>query len=235
MTSGAHRRWLLEQQPSYFYPYLELSPTNSLNNRLRPLLIVPLWSHHLFYSIMQSFYLILCWSCALFVISACSVPTTPIPPEGPFFDLKTFFEKEVIHLKNSMPQLDKTIIHNATTESQRVEINDWKAELHFFSTLDINKPSWRDQYQVDTLMEQYGYQLIYSALNQELITQELSIHIIDQQVTFINAIQLIDNQIYQSQRFLEYKPRKHYKIKQLQDVALLSPNDYTIQATFHYE
>lgn len=184
---------------------------------------------------MQSFYLILRWSWVLFVISACSAPTTSLPQERTFFDLKTFFEKEVTHLENFMPQLDKTITHNGTTESHRVVVDDWLAELRFFSTLDINKPSWRDQYRVDTLMEPYGYQLKYSALNKGLVTQELAIHIIDQQVTFINAIQLIDNQVYQSQRFLEYKPRKHYKIKQLQDVALLAPNDYTIQATFHYE
>lgn len=216
---------------------LNLSPTNSLNNRLLLILVVPLSEQHLFHMTTRFVYCAILYGFLLWGLGACSTAPVVTDPDQPaiFFDLAAFFEKEVAHLEERAPKLDKTIQHNDTTERRVVEVEDWAGELRFFSNIDINKPSWMDQYQVDTLKEPYGYQIKYSALNKDLVTQELAIQIVDGQVTFINAIQLIDNQVYQSQRFLEYKPRSYYKIKQLQDVALLSPNDYTIQAMYRYE
>ena len=167
----------------------------------------------------------------------CQMPTTDTTSsqEGPFFDLEAFFEQEAAYLAQAAPQLDKTIRHNDREENRLVTVEDWAAELRFFSKADINRRAWEDQYQVDTVPQKHGYQLQYIALNPTLQTQRLDIHVAADTVQSIIAIQKVDNQVYQSQRYLTYFPKQRYEIKQLQDVALLQDNDYLIQATYRYE
>lgn len=184
----------------------------------------------------QRFRLLLCWL-LWSTLQACYLPPTNenLPKRGPFFDLQAFFEEEAKYLEAASPTLDKIIQHNGQTEQHTVSISDWPAELRFFSKVDINKPSWQDQYQVDTLPEPEGYKLRYKALNDNLETRSLDIMIAADTVRAIVAIKRVENQVYNSQQYLTYIPRQRYEIKRVQDVALLEPNDYLIQATYLYE
>jgi hypothetical protein len=133
--------------------------------------------------------------------------------------------------------LQKTIRQNGKEEQQKVNIKDWKQELSFFIESDLNKPSWRDQYSIDTAYSADKKKLIlrYKSQDKELSIKALDVEIVSDTVQSIMILKNIENQVYTSQQLLNYFPKKYYKINQTQDIVLLSKDDYSIEARYIYE
>ncbi|MGH1338611.1 MAG: hypothetical protein ACRBFS_21030 [Aureispira sp.] len=174
---------------------------------------------------------------SLFFLASCAVPTINNSDQsaGAFFDLKGFFKKEVAYLTAQQVNVQKTIRQNGQEESKKVAIEDWERELTFFTESDINKPSWRDQYSIDSVYNGNKLLLHYQCKDENLSTQVLDIEIVGDTVQSIVVVKNIKNQVYTTQQYLTYLPKKHYKINQTQDIVFLSEDDYSIEASYLYE
>ncbi|CAA6822562.1 MAG: Unknown protein [uncultured Aureispira sp.] len=175
--------------------------------------------------------------CLTISISACNVPTIQETnrTQTTFFDLKGFFKEEAKYLKAQGVQIQKTIQHNQTKETQTILPKDWEKELLLFSDSDLNKPSWKDKYLLDSTDRGNGLTLLhYKAIDEKLSVQVLDVELKGTAVHSILIVKKIANQIYESQEHLTYIPRKSYHIKKSQEVTSFDKDDYTIEAKYIY-
>lgn len=175
--------------------------------------------------------------CFLTTIFACQIPSTQDQTQtsSTFFDLKQFFEEETAYLNNQKISVQKDIQYNNQKETKIVQIKNWKKELKVFSDSDINKPSWKDKYTLDSTNIGNGLSLLhYKAIDESLNTQILDIKFINQQVHSILIVKKMSNQVYESQQYLTYIPRKSYSIKKMQNVTTMDKEEYQIDAKYIY-
>ncbi|WP_170827250.1 hypothetical protein [Arcticibacter eurypsychrophilus] len=120
--------------------------------------------------------------------------------------------------------VQKTVIHNGVREEKQVKISNWKNELDVFSKSDLNKPSWRDSYNIK--INDDG--LVYTALDSSLKIKTIRINKSGDQITSIDIESQVSNEIYNSTELLNYYPDSLYKIKRTQQVKLIGTNIYQI-------
>lgn len=150
-----------------------------------------------------------------------------------FFDLKGFFDTEIDYLNEHQPSLYKKIRYKEQEEEKVVSIKDWKKELKVFYDSDINKPSWKDKYTLDSTQLDNGLSLLhYQAIDENLSTQVLDVKLKGKEVHSILIIKKASNQVYESQQYLTYIPKKSYSIKKTQDVVFFDEDDYNIDAKY---
>ena len=159
-----------------------------------------------------------------------------IPPStsltDSFFDLPDFFKKEQQALSNKITVLHKKITINGKIEEQRLDSFDLSQELAAFTAADINRPTWLDQYQVDSLKDAQGLlkTLKYSAMKDNLKTKNLTITYNDGQVEEIYIKKAISTMAAESFQELTYYKGKGYTNYNEQSMACLlytspSPRD----------
>lgn len=170
------------------------------------------------------------------LLTACSsqeIPTLTVS-EKIFFDLPSFFQKEIAQLEKSKLVLEKTSTINGKIEIQQLEEFDLTQELSIFSNADINKSTWKDQYQVDSIktLSQQLQAIQYTALNDNLKTKLLKIVFEKGMVAEINIQKRIDNMAVQSDQSLTYYPRKGYRILNEQSMVLTKPQRVGIEVAF---
>jgi len=159
--------------------------------------------------------------------------TTSNSSNNPFFDLEAFFEAEAAFLNEKGMQLHKVIEHNKQQEEQTTAVADWNNELRLFKESNINKPSWRDKYQLDSTDMGNGLTLLqYKALDDALVTRMIDIKKANNAIHSIVIVNSNNNVIYESQQYLTYIPRKSYSIKQTQEVTLFEKDEYNIEAKY---
>jgi len=171
-------------------------------------------------------------------LGACDFPTLPNQKKAdtPFFDLKSFFEEEARYLEAQNMSIKKVIRHNNTTEEHVTKVDSWDDELKLFSESDINKPSWKDKYTLDSTDIGNGLILLhYKATDKGLNTQVLDVKLADTKVHSIVIIKKTSNQVYEAQQYLTYIPRKSYTIEKIQDVTLFDKDEYNIKAKYIQE
>lgn len=191
----------------------------------------------LFKLIIMSARLFYFYLVGLLSVLSCAAPLTDDARQSTnvFFDLKKFFEEEAAYLKANPVKAQKIIRYNGQEEKHQVLIKDWTKELSFFAESDINKPSWKDQYSIDSIYNGNKLLLHYKSKNKDLVTQVLDIEIVGDTVQSIVIIKNTQNQIYTSQQYLTYLPKKHYKINQIQSIIFSPEDNYSIEANYLYE
>ncbi|RZK20469.1 MAG: hypothetical protein EOO86_04255 [Pedobacter sp.] len=141
-----------------------------------------------------------------------------------YFDVKGYFEKEIIRLQKLNPNVSKTVGVNGTVESKMVKIADWKKELTIFLNADINKASWKGSF---SIKEQNGVD-IYTSNHKKIPIKKVSITWKGQKAGKIEIIIANKNILFQSHDTLTYYPDSLYEIKKQQKIRLLSEKKYTI-------
>src|SRR5580700_9983482 len=84
-----------------------------------------------------------------FALLACLPACKPRIKNNGAFDLSGYFKKEAARLKKLNRPVIKTVFHNGVTETKTVHISNWEQELGLFIDADINKPTWRNNYNVN--------------------------------------------------------------------------------------
>ena len=146
-----------------------------------------------------------------------------------YFDLKGYFSKEIIRLKNAKVSVDKTVSINGTSETKSLLITDWDKELAIFVNSDINKNSWKGSFKIN---QQDGVQT-YTSDSKKIPVKKVSVENNGSQISKVEIIILNKNILYQSLDTLTYYPDVLYKIRKQQKIRLLAPKDYTIVAKFN--
>jgi len=142
-----------------------------------------------------------------------------------YFDLKGYFKTSATQLTAHNKPVFKTAIHNGNSQSKKVNIVNWDMELSLFSASDINKPAWKDSYQVQNA----GNTIFYKTKDPELETKQITINMDGGKVKWIMIINHAKNLLYETKEKLTYVPDSMYRIKKWQHVRLLGTNTYDIK------
>lgn len=84
----------------------------------------------------------------LFSLLACHQEETRDDAPKSYYDLKGFIENQIVYLSEKKPEVSKTAILGNKREVSVTREMDWKKELELFAQADINKPSYRQSYEV---------------------------------------------------------------------------------------
>lgn len=149
-----------------------------------------------------------------------------------FFDLSEYFNEQVTDLQEV--NIQKTASINGEEEVQMIAQPDFEQELQLFIASDINRISWLDKYDVDSLQTANGElkQLTYTALEDKLRTRKVVIDFKQDEVTYIKITNATDNVIAQTKQELNYTPRKGYNIKSFQDILFSNPRTMEVKVLF---
>jgi hypothetical protein len=142
-----------------------------------------------------------------------------------YFDIKCYFTGDTARLNHQKNPVLKTITYNGQTEQKTVHINNWGLELDSFIGSDINRPAWKNSYDifVDSSL------LVYKAKYPELKMRRMVIKKENGKVKWILIFNKTKNIIYQTTQKLSYFPDSLYIIDQYQKVRLMKANHYKIQ------
>lgn len=170
------------------------------------------------------------------ILAALAASCGPSAPGGPssshFFDLEAYFDGEIGRL-GVRQSVEKTITLNGETQQQRGEWNA-EEELDGFKELKINRPAWRDQYEVDSLRGADGQLegLRYAARDSSLRIREVEIDMKEGAVEEIRVEKHIKNTVVYFHQELSYRPAEGYRIRRVQKVPLTKRSELEIAVRF---
>ncbi len=150
-----------------------------------------------------------------------------------FFDLAGYFQAQIDLLQAEQPRVEKRIVLNEEEEGKTVEQLDYQKELLVFLKADINRPAWRDQYTIDSIMvnDQLG-QLRYIAQNEDLKTRRLIITFEGTEVSKVEIDNYTTSAIANLDQSLIYDPLIGYTIHSKENVQLASAQDLLVEVRF---
>ena len=160
--------------------------------------------------------------------NGCKPGNTDTNPALKYFDIKGYFESEAIRLTKQNRPVLKMITYNGKKEDKMVTITDWKRELDFFESSDINKPALKDSYSIVESEDA----VIYRAKNRDVKMQEMIVKKANKKVKWILIYNFKKNLLYQTTEKLSYFPDSLYLIEKQQRVRLLGKNFYRIKGFF---
>ena len=180
-------------------------------------------------------YLIACLI-LLWVMGACiETPKEGLQPAiTPYFDLKAYMSAEMERL-GERENVRKVAVVNGKREEQTTATFKPDTELAIFADADINRTAWLDKYRSDSLRSNDGQlqQLIYTALDSQLITKRLAIDFNSRaEVSQIRIDQSDLSRVADNRKVLIYEPQRGYQIRSRQDVLLVGENELKLEVLF---
>ena len=124
-----------------------------------------------------------------------------------YFDITGYFRSDTARLNYENKSVLKAITYNGQTEQKTVHINNWGLELDSFIGSDINRPAWKNSYDIiaDSTF------LIYKAKYPELKMRKMIIKKEKgEKVKWILIFNIAKNIIYQTTQKLTYFPDSLY-------------------------
>ena len=173
------------------------------------------------------------FSLLFFAIGCSSAESTKQVSSGSFFDLKSFFNKELTRLEK-INTVNKVIELNGQREERNISDLDFSKELILFSSSDINRIAWKDKYKVDSIKNDNGQlsALDYTALTDKMRTQSLYISFLNNEVDSIFINNKIIGLATQSQQNLHYVPKQGYSIHSSQSALVDKERSVFIQVEY---
>jgi hypothetical protein len=165
--------------------------------------------------------------CSLFLL-ACTTTGNPANSSKKYFDFDGFFKKQAVRLQSRNPLVNKTATTNSETESKRLQIDNWEKELELFWKADINKPAWKESYQISLIGSTISYLAIDSALKTRKITIEQDSNGKPSHIYILNEV---SNKLYSSIEELDYFHDSLYSIKKTQKILFLDESNYLIRGS----
>jgi hypothetical protein len=142
-----------------------------------------------------------------------------------YFDVAGYFKADTAKLQKLNPAVNKTVLHNGTSENKTVHIPNWGQELNLFIQSDINRPAWKNSYTVlstDSL-------IIYTAKTPDLRTTKIMIRKDKEKIKWMVIYNHTKNLLYETKEKLSYFPDSAYQIEKSQQVKLMGKNLYMVK------
>jgi len=149
-----------------------------------------------------------------------------------YFSIEKYFNQQISVLSNAKAGLEKEIIKDGKKEKRTFAQVNWKKELKPFLEADINKPSWKRSYSIDSTTSGNEVQIMYSALEPKLNVRSIEIRKTNNVPTRIKIITEKQNAYYHALQTMEYSPSKEYIISGGQKVILADTTSYLIHSVF---
>ena len=141
-----------------------------------------------------------------------------------YFDIKGYFQNEIVRLQMLKPTVVKTVYISGSEEKKTIGIQDWNKELAIFLNADINKASWKGSFSIDKKDENE----IYKSSAKKIPVKMIAVTKENKTVKKIVVIIAYKNILYQSQDTLTYYPDSLYEIKKEQDIRFLKKKKFTV-------
>jgi hypothetical protein len=173
---------------------------------------------------------------ALFIISAfgCTSIKEDNGNKNPlhFFNLKAFFQKEIVRLNANKRGLTKTVENNNEKQELTFSKIDWDKELSSFLELDIERLSHKGSYKIDSLKTDSLLTITYTALDSSLSITPIILRFKNNRLANVNAIDKLSNALYNSRKELNYETNRGFKITSVQHVRFLGKTTYEVYGVF---
>ncbi|MEO5572423.1 MAG: hypothetical protein ABIT08_09015 [Bacteroidia bacterium] len=149
-----------------------------------------------------------------------------------YFNLKSYFEKQVEELNGNNFKLKKFVSKDAATEEKLFDHPDWKEELKPFSECDINKPSWKNSFHIDSTGDRETFCIKYLAKDSSLKIKSITYCLEHDSLTFIKIEKRTENMYYHFITTLSYFPMKAYSIKSSQKINFTKETTIEVKGLF---
>ncbi|MEP7168243.1 MAG: hypothetical protein ABI855_02625 [Bacteroidota bacterium] len=149
-----------------------------------------------------------------------------------YFDLKSYFEKQASELSKNNFRVKKFVLKDTASEEKVFEHPDWKEELKPFSECDINKPSWKNSYSIDSSSDAGTLCIKYMAKDSTLKIKNINFCFEHDSLTFIRIEKWTDNMYYDHFITLNYFPMKAYTIQSSQKITYTKSVTVEVKALF---
>jgi hypothetical protein len=166
-----------------------------------------------------------------FIFNSCETKQAKKESRG-YFDLKSFIESQAEKLTSEKIKLKKFVTKTGKTEEKLFEQVNWEEELKPFAECDINKPSLKNSYSIDSSLERGILCIIYSAKESSTKIRKVNICLEHDSITLINIEKKTDNLYYGYSTSLNYFPLKGYSITTSQKITFTKETMLEIKALF---
>ncbi|RYG10192.1 MAG: hypothetical protein EOO07_22590 [Chitinophagaceae bacterium] len=169
--------------------------------------------------------------CAFFLLSlfiSCSSKNENKDVVKSYFDLEGYFTKEAERLSKTNPSVNKTVVVNGKAEEKQLKIGDWKTELQSFIGSDINKASWKGEFNT----QESDSSLVYTANNAKIPIKSVTVTLQNRQPKSIKVISQNENTLYNSHDTLVYEADSFYQIIKSQKIKLTEEKRYQVIGKF---
>jgi hypothetical protein len=169
----------------------------------------------------------------VFVLLFCSCENTKMEKRvSVYFDFKTYFDNQAAELTANNFRIKKIVLKDDVTTEKMFDHPDWKTELNPFSECDINKPSWKNSYTIDSTGDSGIYCIKYFAKDSALKIKSINFCVERDSLTFIRIEKRTDNMYYNNITTLSYFPRKAYSIRNSQKITFTKGSEVEVKALF---
>lgn len=148
--------------------------------------------------------------------------------QSSYFDIPTYFQKQISELSSTNPLILKTVSTNQEVETKETHISDWNNELSSFVAIDLNKPAYQDAVTKDSVNNIVTYSL--SGKNIDPTTVKINYE--NERIHSLEIEKTTSNFLYKTIEKLQFQAGKSYNIEKTQKVVLLGTNEYTIKGEF---
>lgn len=139
-----------------------------------------------------------------------------------FFDIAGYFAGEIDRLQADQPSVNKELTLNEKTETLEMDDIDFSDELSIFEKADINKVSWIEKYDVDTIQTTGAIrEVVYTATDEKLKIRKIELSFDQDQLIHVKVFNEVNSPVLQAEQRMEYTPGSGYRIEQEQKVRFL--------------
>lgn len=146
------------------------------------------------------------------ILNSCNYDPSGSGMVHTFYDLKGYFNEEVVRLEKENKQLSKTILKDGKAESVRVNDVDWKTELLSFATADINKPALYSAYRTDSTFAGNQLTVHYSARDSAPLIRDIIIKFKNNRPDTITVTRVMSNAYVYSTEIMNYYGDGNFEI-----------------------
>ena len=155
--------------------------------------------------------------------------------EKTYFDLSKIVQADIdSNSKNNCGE-EKLINVNNHQEKQTIATVDWTKEMELLLDCDINKPSWKGKFLVDTIWKQDTtlLSISYRALTDKIQVRRMYVQYNnDNQIANITVNKRIKSFLFSNEQQIIYQPTKSFKINSQQKAFYM--NDFASEVEVKY-
>lgn len=166
--------------------------------------------------------------CCILFLCQCQTPEISETQQKELFDLAQFIQEKGDSLRLHQVNLEKTVQLNGSSETKTISAPNWTAELSEFSSSNINRPAWVDEYEVQKIKDGFSYSL---KKDKDLDIKQIIVTETNGQ-TLVRISKSIKNILNKSQKEMSFHSEHGYSIRQIRASLGMNPDTLLIQGKF---
>jgi hypothetical protein len=150
------------------------------------------------------------------------------------FDASAFVEKQLTSLQRDLPVIHKSIEYNSQKDqlTYTPDSTFWRKELQILADLNINKPTFKELFTVDTVLQEGRQIITYTASTENSEVQNMHLSYMNNALTLIEIDTKTEKNLFNNNRKLTYSIKADklaaYSIKGSKKVVLTDEVPYHI-------